>query len=588
MTIVLSTDASCDTLADSSITIGRLGEIDSRDPVTVTGQCSGGAIGSLVAVPATDESAEVAFRIVSAIGQQDVTQCVEGDPECIVARRALRFVANTPLRVPIVMRQTCAGVVCDETETCVDGQCAPATIDPAACVGQAGCDEGALGPASDPDDPAVPTPKGVEWTLALGGTGDHHVRTVAAAPNGTIFAAGNYTGSISLGDDSFSCPVTAACGFLANIGADGAPRWLEHYNSSRFSVVFDLVVDDESNAYVAGYFDNDIDFHGAVEISPNVNEAFVGRVNADRSLGWFQSWPSSGLPRITGLAWQGESLYTLGTFSGTLQVPEFALNAAPTDPALFLGKLNRSSGVPEEMIRAFGAGEHSGGALAVDDDGRVHGIAGFSGTFGFDVETPGAASETGGDLAKFVLAADLSELATELIGGPTATLAPREIAADGDDVCLTLSFTGGFDIPTVGTFAAGPGALALACFGTSGSRSHTFTGGGVVGAGGLAFGGSDDVWVGGYHLGGIEGLVEEPLGPGGAFLASLDREGNLSALGLYDGEGDDVVNDLARVEGGVVLAGRTSGALIFSDGVALAAGNNPNTAFITCLAVPPE
>ena len=55
------------------------------------------------------------------------------DPNCIVARRALRYLPHTPLTVIVEMLSTvCAGRVCDphSTMTCVEGQCARARRSP--------------------------------------------------------------------------------------------------------------------------------------------------------------------------------------------------------------------------------------------------------------------------------------------------------------------------------------------------------------------------------------------------------------------------------------------------------------------------
>src|SRR5439155_17223345 len=68
---------------------------------------------------------------------------------CIVARRALRYIAHASLTVPVVMRGSCDGVACDESKTCVRGQCVDATIPSSDSCRGAGCGESVLGPGAD-------------------------------------------------------------------------------------------------------------------------------------------------------------------------------------------------------------------------------------------------------------------------------------------------------------------------------------------------------------------------------------------------------------------------------------------------------
>lgn len=143
ITLVLTTDAPCNSTQGTSITVGVLGAIETKPPVTTTATCnaSTGRVGSLVVVPSGDKDDEVAIRVVTGVGQP-AKSCIAPaySGGCIVARRALRFVPHTPLTVPIDLSLNCLDVPCGTTETCVDGQCVSATIDnPDDCASGAGC-----------------------------------------------------------------------------------------------------------------------------------------------------------------------------------------------------------------------------------------------------------------------------------------------------------------------------------------------------------------------------------------------------------------------------------------------------------------
>ncbi|MEO7096270.1 MAG: kelch repeat-containing protein [Polyangiales bacterium] len=158
ITIEVTTEIACDpkTKATTSIAVGSLGEaLEGKPPVVFTGECrqvnaTTWRIGSLVVVPSGDSSAEVAIRVVTGINK-DPRDC-EQDPktkvwpkDCIIARRALRFVPHTELYLPVGMDLDCTNVPCGSTTTCVSGRCVSATIeDSSRCTTPEACDESAL------------------------------------------------------------------------------------------------------------------------------------------------------------------------------------------------------------------------------------------------------------------------------------------------------------------------------------------------------------------------------------------------------------------------------------------------------------
>ncbi len=153
ITVDVTTDIDCGLVSGTNVTVGRLGSgggIEDKRPDSVRLRCDAGRIGALVVVPSGSRDDLVAIKIVTAVGHA-VDECVAPayGKGCVVARRALRYIAHAGLTVPIVMRASCEGVACEETKTCVRGQCVDATIPSSdACRGP-GCDEGTLAPSAD-------------------------------------------------------------------------------------------------------------------------------------------------------------------------------------------------------------------------------------------------------------------------------------------------------------------------------------------------------------------------------------------------------------------------------------------------------
>ncbi len=92
--------------------------------------------------------------IPSARGKRPEDCDPKGDPDCIVARRRLRYVPHARLPLPIALRAACLGVPCDEKTTCVLGACVSAEFDDPARAGDldaASTYDGTVPPPRDAD-----------------------------------------------------------------------------------------------------------------------------------------------------------------------------------------------------------------------------------------------------------------------------------------------------------------------------------------------------------------------------------------------------------------------------------------------------
>lgn len=158
VTVTLSTDVDCPVVARD------LASVQVASSHVQTGSCTTGAgphgtnrVGDLVLVPSS--SPDNAFVVTAVLGVSRPTdQCDVAQPTgCIVARRAIRYISHTSLRLPIELQVSCLGVACAPNQTCSHGSCVDATIDPNTCSnGDCPSPDGGAPDASVVD--ASPTP----------------------------------------------------------------------------------------------------------------------------------------------------------------------------------------------------------------------------------------------------------------------------------------------------------------------------------------------------------------------------------------------------------------------------------------------
>jgi len=140
----MTTDVPCGALTGSAVGIGTPAEIETKAPTASSTRCEPQGLGSLVVVPSGASDDELALKIVGAVGgSADACATPPYGPTCIVARRRLRFIPHTTLRLSVHLSAACRGITCGPDETCVLGVCKPSTLDPASCEA-AGCDDSSL------------------------------------------------------------------------------------------------------------------------------------------------------------------------------------------------------------------------------------------------------------------------------------------------------------------------------------------------------------------------------------------------------------------------------------------------------------
>jgi hypothetical protein len=155
--VVITTNIACADLQGTAVIVGTPADVDTKAAGTITTTCANGRIGAIALIPGASRDASFAIKVVTGVGVL-ADECittptrptdVKGVRGCVVARRELGFIPQTPLTLPIEIHQACIGVICSPDQTCVEGGLCTSDKfrDPLLCAGPAGCDETDLGKA---------------------------------------------------------------------------------------------------------------------------------------------------------------------------------------------------------------------------------------------------------------------------------------------------------------------------------------------------------------------------------------------------------------------------------------------------------
>jgi hypothetical protein len=449
--VEISTDAECTTVTGTGINAGLLGTIEKGSLDTTTALCeSNGDIGTIVLYPDKDDTAPFAFKVVTSLGG-DVEKCVgpELGPDCIVARRAMRFVPRTPFHVPVPMRQVCAGVACPSDQTCVDGICLSATVDPANCIDPAvGCD---LGPVEVPS-----------WQKQFGSDTTQLGRAMALTDNGILALTGSFSGDLTLGGQVHSSKGNQDI-FVATFTQGGMFRWSKAFGSEGIDEGLSVAVGRRSDVFVLANFQDQVDFGaGPVKSAGGTDVALMKLVSTGRLRWSIRFGGTQGDIGNKIAVGPDDTMFVVGAFNGSMMIEKTELTAVGGSDA-FIASFNTSGNLL--WAKSFGGpGDDDATAVGIDGEGRVYVAGQFTGESTLGGATPFVSDQGDIYISSFDAAGGFRWAKT--FGG-TANDFVRDLAVRDGRVVATGRLSSKASIDGVPVTVSAPGAF-VASFDTEG------------------------------------------------------------------------------------------------------------------------
>jgi Secretion system C-terminal sorting domain len=364
--------------------------------------------------------------------------------------------------------------------------------------------------------------------------------------------------------------------------------WAARTGGPGEDVAKSMVVDQQGNVLVTGYFQNALDLDPGPGSIPTTSaggfDAFVQKFDADGNLLWARHWGSPGVdyPVCVSADLQG-NVYVAGTFTETVDFdpgPDtaFKSTAGVLRYDMFVSKFS-ASGDFLWVQQITGSGVEQPRALEVGVFGNIYLLGYFTQMIDAD-PGPGQQMFTSSGVANIILEKLNSdgELQWAQVTGSAGTDVGFAMTLDiTENVYFTGSFDGQMD------FDPGPGALLLTSAGdwdifvtkrsSQGALQWAVRMGGV------------DMFESGYDIavdddgnvitvGSFQGVVDFDPGPGNVSLApvgiddifvqKLNPAGELIWVERIGGSGADFANSVAvRSDGGVDVSGYFSNTVDF-------------------------
>jgi hypothetical protein len=139
-----------------------------------------------------------------------------------------------------------------------------------------------------------------DWPLGLGSANDDAVIASATASTGDVLITGHFSGTIETDVGTLQSNGQRDI-FVARVSATGDLLWVASGGSQFDDTVYDLVLDDGDNAFIAGDFQDIASFSGNEVVSAGQVDGFIARIDPIGQWRWARRMGGPNVDRATSL-----------------------------------------------------------------------------------------------------------------------------------------------------------------------------------------------------------------------------------------------------------------------------------------------
>lgn len=233
------------------------------------------------------------------------------------------------------------------------------------------------------------------WVVQVGGTGPDWGAGITLDGAGSAYVTGSFRGTVSFGSHTLTAYVNYNDIFVAKLDSNGNWLWAAKASGEYTEYGASIAVDGWGNTYVTGMFDRNITFDRHTMTTNGARDIFIAKLGASGTWLWAVNAGGGSWDEGYDIDVDVEgNAFVAGYFNGTATFGNQTLTAGGGSD-IFVAKLN-SNGNWLWAVQAGGTADDRGHGIALDGSGNawVTGIFCLAASFGSHTLT----TNSGGDI----------------------------------------------------------------------------------------------------------------------------------------------------------------------------------------------
>jgi uncharacterized protein (DUF2249 family) len=269
------------------------------------------------------------------------------------------------------------------------------------------------------------------WAGTPGGTCSGQGNGIGVAPDGNVYAVGQYSGTADFdpGIGTFNLAASGTDVFIWTLDSAGSFLRAARMGGISTDIGYGIAVGLDGSAYTTGYFNGTADFDPGAGtqnlVSAGSNDAFVSKLNADGSFAWARRMGGTGADAGYAIALAADSgIYTAGSFRNTADFDPGAGTAnfvSNGNYDIYVSRLD-AAGNFVWATSCGGTVEDYGYGIAVTPNGSVYATGSFQGTADFDPSSGVFNLTSGGSADAFLWKVRGNQAPTDISLSPASVL----------------------------------------------------------------------------------------------------------------------------------------------------------------------
>jgi hypothetical protein len=199
----------------------------------------------------------------------------------------------------------------------------------------------------------VDTSRHVQFSIALGGTGNEAPSSISTDADGNVLLAGSFDAPVNFGSGLLT-NAGQSDGFVAKLSPGGACLWARGVGGAGNDSVLSVVADRDRNVYADGSFVQTADLGGGTTVSEGGSDVFAIKYAKDGTFEWSTASGGIAEDRATGIAMTSDGdPVVVGSFEATALFGSTLLTSAGAVDA-FAVRLSSSTGAAQWASRMGG------------------------------------------------------------------------------------------------------------------------------------------------------------------------------------------------------------------------------------------